>query len=94
MVHDPHTHRLFMFGGGHAGTSGTIRSDVSAFDFTTLTWSSDYAPTSCGDMKVGNIDTTNGAWTSTKQPLARHTYDMLVMLSMTRPRCCWRPRAQ
>lgn len=80
MVHDPHTHRLFMFGGGHAGTSGTIRSDVSAFDFTTLTWSSDYAPTSCGDMKVGNIDTTNGAWTSTKQPLARHTYDMLVML--------------
>ena len=81
MVYDPHTHRLLMFGGGHAGTSGTIRSDVSAFDFTTLAWSSDYTPTSCADMNVGNIDTTNGAWASTGQPLARHTYDMLVMLA-------------
>ncbi|RYE77353.1 MAG: hypothetical protein EOO74_07030, partial [Myxococcales bacterium] len=80
MVYDHHHHRLLMFGGGHAGTSGTLRSDVSQFDFATLTWSSAYAPTSCADMNVDNLDVSTGSWRSTGHPLARHTYDMLVML--------------
>jgi hypothetical protein len=79
MVYDYHNHQLLMFGGGHAGSSGTLRSDVSAFDFTTLKWGSAYAPTSCAEMRVDNIDATNASWLSTHQPLSRHTYDMLVM---------------
>lgn len=80
MVYDHHHHQLLMFGGGHAQTTGTLRSDVSVFDFTTLTWKSAYTPTPCSDMNAGNIDKTNGAWLSSGQPMARHTYDMLVML--------------
>jgi hypothetical protein len=80
MVYDHHHHQLLMFGGGHAQTTGTLRSDVSVFDFATLEWKSAYTPTSCADMNAGNIDKTTGAWLSTGQPMARHTYDMLVML--------------
>jgi hypothetical protein len=79
MVYDYHNHQLLMFGGGHAGSTGTLRSDVSAFDFATLKWGSAYAPTSCAEMRVDNIDPTTASWISTHQPLSRHTYDMLVM---------------
>lgn len=80
MVYDHIHHQLHMFGGGHAQSTGTLRTDVSSFDFTTLTWSSGYTPTSCAEMNLDNMDTTNGSWRSTGQPLARHTYDMLVMV--------------
>jgi hypothetical protein len=79
MVYDYHNHQLLMFGGGHAGSTGTLRSDVSAFDFATLKWGSAYTPTSCAEMRVDNIDATTASWISTHQPLSRHTYDMLVM---------------
>lgn len=75
-VYDPITHQLLLFGGGHAATH---RTDVLAFDFATLKWSSAYPSTPCADMRVRNLDRTRGAWTTTGQPLARHTYDMLVM---------------
>ncbi|UQA60473.1 hypothetical protein [Polyangium aurulentum] len=79
MVYDHHDHQMLMFGGGHAGATGTLRSDVSAFDFAELQWKSAYTPTSCAEMRFDNIDPSNASWISTGQPLARHTYDMLVM---------------
>ncbi|HEY7652067.1 MAG TPA: hypothetical protein VIG07_04535 [Methylomirabilota bacterium] len=75
-VYDRLNHQILMFGGGHAATH---RTDVDVFDFSTLTWGSAYPSTPCSQMRLSNLDRVRGGWTSTGHPLARHTYDMLVM---------------
>lgn len=75
-VYDRLNHQLLMFGGGH---SATHRTDVDSFSFKTLTWSSAYASTLCRDMRLKNRGLVKGDWLTTGHPIARHTYDMLVM---------------
>jgi hypothetical protein len=74
-VYDGVNHQLLMFGGGH---SATHRTDVDAFSFKTLTWSSAYPSTLCRDMRLSNRGLVRGDWMTTGHPIARHTYDMLV----------------
>ncbi len=74
-VYDGVNHQLLMFGGGH---SATHRTDVDAFSFKTLTWSSAYPSTLCRDMRLSNRGLVRGDWLTTGHPIARHTYDMLV----------------
>jgi hypothetical protein len=76
MVYDPVRHQLMMFGGGHATTP---RTDVDAFSFATLTWTSAYAPTPVGQLTLANYDPGLVRWISTGHPIARHTYDQLVV---------------
>jgi hypothetical protein len=75
-AYDRSTHQLLMFGGGHAATH---RTDVDAFSFETLTWKSAYPSTLCRDMRLKNLGLARGEWLTTGHPVARHTYDMLVM---------------
>jgi hypothetical protein len=75
-VYDRARHQMLWFGGGDHATS---RDDVVAFDFSTLTWKSVYAPTPCADQVPSNADLVNGAWISTGHPMSRQTYDMLCM---------------
>ena len=76
-IYDPSSRQMLMFGGGYAAT---YRSDVDAFDPATLSWKSAYPSTSCSAMRLANIDRDNGTWRSTGHPIARHTYDMLVVV--------------
>jgi len=75
-VYDAAGHQFLMFGGGHAVTH---RTDVDAFDLQSLKWKSAYPSTPCAQMRLGNIDPVKAAWRSTGHPIARHTYDMVVM---------------
>ncbi|APR76479.1 Hypothetical protein A7982_01826 [Minicystis rosea] len=81
--YDPVTHRLLMFGGGHAGRTGT---DVVAFDFITLKWSSLYPSVLCADMIPDNWDPATSSWKATSNgtssPVARHTWDMMVVMDV------------
>lgn len=78
MIYDPFLHRLLAFGGGHAST---MRDDVETYDIATRTWASDYPPTPCGEMNtVTNFNGDLGIWKSSGHPIARHTYDSLVMV--------------
>ncbi|MFT3766132.1 MAG: hypothetical protein QM820_11545 [Minicystis sp.] len=81
--YDPVTHRLLMFGGGHAGRIGT---DVVAFDFATLKWSSLYPSVLCADMIPDNWDPATSSWketnNGTSSPVARHTWDMMVVIDV------------
>jgi hypothetical protein len=74
-VYDGVNYQLLMFGGGH---SATHRTDVAAFSFKTLTWSSAYPSTFCRDMRLSNRGLVRGDWLTSGHPIARHTYDMLV----------------
>lgn len=74
--YDYYGHRMLMFGGGHGPA---VRTDIDAFDLRTLTWTSLYHSTPLAAMTEANLDTKNGAWASTGQPVVRHTYDMLVV---------------
>jgi hypothetical protein len=76
MVYDPVRHQLMMFGGGHATTP---RTDVDVFSFATLTWTSAYAPTPVAQLVLANYDPGLVRWISTGHPIARHTYDQLVL---------------
>ena len=76
MVYDPVRHKLMMFGGGHATTP---RTDVDVFSFDTLTWTSAYAPTPVAQLILANYDPGLVRWISTGHPIARHTYDQLVL---------------
>lgn len=76
LVYDPVRHKLLMFGGGHATTP---RTDVDVFDFATLAWTSAYAPTPVGQLTLANYDASHARWVSTGHPIARHTYDQLVL---------------
>ena len=76
-IYDHTNQQLLMFGGGYAATH---RTDVDVFSFQTLTWKSAYASTPCSGMRLANIDRDTGAWRSTGHPIARHTYDMMVMV--------------
>jgi Calx-beta domain len=76
MVYDPVRHQLMMFGGGHATTP---RTDVDVFSFATLTWTSAYAPTPVAQLVLANYDPGLVRWISTGHPIARHTYDQLVV---------------
>jgi hypothetical protein len=71
-TYDPERHQIYFFGGGH---STTMRDDIDVFNFTTLTWKSDYASTKCSDM---TSITDDGTWSSSGHPVARHTYDQLI----------------
>ncbi len=79
-TYDKHRHRMLMFGGGH---STTMRDDIDAFDFDTLTWNSLYESTPCEDMTLANFDATRGMWLTTGQASSRHTYDLLVVTEDT-----------
>jgi hypothetical protein len=76
MAYDPYNRRMLQFGGGHATTT---RTDISAFDLSSLVWTSLYPSTQCSQMTYANYNASNGSWISTGQPVARHTYDMLVV---------------
>ncbi|MET0552978.1 MAG: Calx-beta domain-containing protein [Vicinamibacteria bacterium] len=76
MVYDPVRHQLMMFGGGHATTP---RTDVDVFSFATLAWTSAYAPTPAAQLTLANFDPGLVRWTTTGHPIARHTYDQLVV---------------
>jgi hypothetical protein len=76
LVYDPTRHLLLMFGGGHATTP---RTDVDVFSFDTLTWTSAYAPTPVAQLTLANYDPSLARWISTGHPIARHTYDQLVV---------------
>ena len=80
-VYDPFNHQMLMFGGGHAATH---RTDVDVFSFETLRWRSAYPSTPCSELRKDNRGLVNGNWLSTGHPIARHTYDMLVMAENTR----------
>jgi hypothetical protein len=71
-TYDPDRHQIYFFGGGH---STTMRDDISVFRFDSLKWKSDYASTKCADM---TSITTDGTWSSSGHPVARHTYDQLI----------------
>jgi hypothetical protein len=75
-TYDPVRHQLLMFGGGHATTP---RTDVDAFSFATLTWTSAYPPTPQSQLTFANYDPALARWISTGHPIARHTYDQLVL---------------
>lgn len=83
MGYDPYNRKAYLFGGGHAST---MRDDVDVFDFESLTWKEAYKPTPCNAMKLpDNYDTIKGAWKSSGLPVARHTYDGLIMVPTPRP---------
>ena len=75
-TYDPVRHQLLMFGGGH---SSTPRTDVDAFSFASLTWTSAYPPTPTAQLVFSNYDPSLARWISTGHPIARHTYDQLVL---------------
>jgi hypothetical protein len=75
-VYDRLNHQFLMFGGGH---SATHRTDVDSFSFKSLSWTSAYPSTLCRDMRLANRGLVRGDWLPTGHPIARHTYDMLVM---------------
>ena len=81
LTYDRHGHQILMFGGGHAATH---RTDVDVFSFKTLTWSSAYSSTPCSQMRLSNRGLERSDWLTTGHPIARHTYDMLVMADRTR----------
>jgi len=74
--YDPYTRRMLQFGGGHASTT---RTDIGSFDLSSMTWRSLYNSTPCTDQVFANADLSVMRWISTNQPMARHTYDMLVV---------------
>lgn len=76
LVYDPFSHRLLMFGGGHAGS---YQSSLQGFDFATLAWDEVAASTLCADMVPANFDGEHAAWIDTGQPLARHVWDMMAV---------------
>jgi hypothetical protein len=71
-TYDPDRHQIYFFGGGH---STTMRDDIDVFHFDNLQWKSAYASTRCSDM---TSITTDGTWSSSGHPVARHTYDQLI----------------
>lgn len=76
--YDPYNHRILAYGGGHAATG---RTDVDAFDLSSLTWSSLYPSMSCEEIARGDVDP-RGFHRSTGHPVARHTYDQNVIVDM------------
>jgi hypothetical protein len=81
LIYDRFNHQMLMFGGGH---SATHRTDVDVFHFDTLAWSSAYPSTRCADMRLRNRGLERSDWVTTGHPIARHTYDMLVIPDSTR----------
>lgn len=75
-TYDPLRHQLLMFGGGHASTP---RTDVDVFSLATLAWTSAYPPTPEPQLTFANYDPSLARWISTGHPIARHTYDQLVL---------------
>lgn len=73
-TYDSNNHQMLLFGGGHGGSP---RTDVMKFDLGQLIWSKAYAGTPISAMTSANLDTVNGAWISTGQPVARHSYDLM-----------------
>jgi hypothetical protein len=71
-TYDPEHHQILFFGGGHATT---MRDDIDVFNFQNLSWESAYKSTLCNQMTTIASD---GSWSSTGHPVARHTYDQLI----------------
>lgn len=85
MTYDAANKRMLMFGGGHASTfTDTIFSlDTNTYPFT---WTELYPPTLCSEMIPINYDQSRGVWLSGSngpypRPVARHTYDELVVIN-------------
>jgi hypothetical protein len=74
-VYDPFGHRMLIFGGGHAATG---RTDVDAFDLTTLTWASLYPTMTCEEVQEADI-TPEGYHRKSGHPVARHSYEQTVI---------------
>jgi len=75
-AYDPYNGRMLQFGGGHASTT---RTDIGVFDCTSLKWGSLYPSTPCAQQVLANADLSAMRWISSNHPIARHTYDMLVV---------------
>jgi hypothetical protein len=73
-VYDSDRQLMLMMGGGHASTA---RTDVDAFSFDSLKWSSEAPTTPCSDQIESNMDP-DGHWITTGQPYSAHTYDKLA----------------
>jgi hypothetical protein len=82
-AYDPLGHQMLLFGGGH---SATHTDAVYSFNFETLTWDALYTPVPYAFYKAENYDPTYVAWINRTNPpmtpLARHTYDSLVVPGM------------
>ena len=76
--YDPYSHRMLIFGGGHAATG---RTDVDAFDPATLAWKSLYRSMSCDEVKSSEVDP-RGFHRATGHPVTRHTYDQNVVATV------------
>ncbi len=76
--YDPASHRILMFGGGHAATG---RTDVDVFDFEALDWQSLYPSMACEEVAAEAIDP-RGFHESSGHPVARHTYDQSVVATI------------
>ncbi|MFN2289304.1 MAG: hypothetical protein ABR578_13320, partial [Chromatocurvus sp.] len=74
--YDPANHRMLVFGGGHAATG---RTDIDAFDLSTLEWNSLYPTMDCEAIKAGEFDP-RGFHVQTGHPVARHSYDQNVVV--------------
>lgn len=82
-IYDPRHHQMLMFGGGH---SATMTSAVHSLDLnpsSNLKWKALYEPTQCSDMHPDNFDAATSSWRTTGHPVARHTYDLIVMTQRT-----------
>jgi hypothetical protein len=79
--YDPNNHQMLMFGGGHSASCST---DVVAFSFASLAWSSMYPSTLVADMVPTNVDGAACRFISTNHPLARHTYDLMAVTTNTK----------
>jgi hypothetical protein len=73
--YDPVSHRMLLFGGGHAASG---RTDVDTFDLTNLRWQSLYPTMTCEEIQEQDIDP-RGFHRKSGHPVARHRYDQNVI---------------
>jgi hypothetical protein len=74
--YDPYHHRILMFGGGHAATG---RTDIDSLGLDSLAWESLYPSMSCDEVLAESLDP-RGFHIASGHPVARHTYDMTVIV--------------
>jgi hypothetical protein len=87
IVLDPDGHRMLLFGGGHGPSQET---DIRALDLATLRWSSLYPPTPVREMTRANCDPDLGRYRSTRQPTARHSYNLTLVRGRRFYMLCYR----
>lgn len=87
IIYESGDKQMLLFGGGHGPG---IYTDIRSYPLSTLPspWVSLYASTPLTDMlnadgsypKTANIDLPFGRWSTTNQPVTRHTFNMSLMI--------------